>query len=120
MSDPRDRIREYLEALPPDQREALETLRHHIEQAVPDAVECVSYGIPAFCVDGRPLVSYGAGKNHCAFYPMAPEILDAHVGALTGFETSKGTVRFQPERPLPPEIVRSIVLARVVALRQSD
>jgi len=112
-------VANYLGKLPDDQREALESLRSMIRDAVPEAEECISYGIPAFCLDGRPLVSYGASKKHCAFYPMDPEVLEKHLQGLNDFETSKGTIRFQPSAPLPFEVVESILLKRAASIRES-
>ena len=64
-------IDEYLEALDDDQRLALERLRQAILAAAPGAVECISYGLPAFRLDGKALVAFGAAAKHCAFYPMS-------------------------------------------------
>jgi uncharacterized protein YdhG (YjbR/CyaY superfamily) len=61
------------------------------------------------------LVWFGAGAKHCAFYPGA--VVTAHEDELTGYATSKGTVRFQPERPLPASLVRKLVKARIAAIR---
>lgn len=110
-------ITEYLSARPQEQQDALERLRRLIRSCVPEAEECISYGIPAFCLDGKPLVAYGASKTHCALYPMDPNVLTAHLEELSGFETSKGTIRFQPTAPLPDEIVRKLVLARASSIR---
>lgn len=84
-----------------------------IRAAVPQATELVNYGVPAFRLNGRNLVSYGAGKEHCSLYVQSPAVMEAHADALTGYRTSKGTVHFAPERPLPDELVRRLVLARV-------
>jgi len=119
MTNDLQRIEAYLAALRKDQVEALESLRSTIRVAVPEAEECISYGIPAFCLDGRPLVSYGASKKHCSFYPMDPEVLKEHLGKLSDFETSKGTIRFQPSEPLPVAVVESILRKRVASIRGS-
>jgi uncharacterized protein YdhG (YjbR/CyaY superfamily) len=102
----------YLAALPADQRAALQRLRRAIRAAAPRAEECVSYSLPAFRQDGV-LVAYGAAAKHCSFFPMSPAVLAAHAGALRGFETSKGTIRFTPDKPLPAAVVRKIVKARL-------
>lgn len=108
-------IDEYLAALPTDQRAALERLRHAIQAAAPRAEECISYQMPAFRLDGRMLVWFGAAAKHCAFYPGA--VVDAHRGELAGYETSKGTVRFQPDNPLPGRLVRKLVKAQIARRR---
>jgi uncharacterized protein YdhG (YjbR/CyaY superfamily) len=101
----------YLAALSADKRAALERLRRTIHAAAPRAEECISYQIPAFRLDGRMLVWFGAGKNHCAFYPGG--VVDAFKSELRDFRTSKGTVRFQPDHPLPAALVRKLVKARI-------
>jgi len=103
---------EYLAALSADRRAALEQLRETIRAAAPDAEECISYQLPAFRQNGM-LVAFGATENHCAFYLMSSTIVEAHREELKGYDTSKGTVRFQPDRPLPAELVRKLVAARI-------
>lgn len=103
-------VDEYLAALPPDKRAALQWLRARIKAAAPGAEECISYGIPAFRLNGRLLVGFGAAKTHCSFYPGA---MVQSLGAdLDGYDTSKGTIRFQADRPLPASLVRKIVKVR--------
>lgn len=102
-----------LAAQPAEVRMALERLRRVIAAAAPDAVEAVSYGVPAFKYRGRPLVSYGAGKHHCAFYVQSPAVMDAHRDALAGLDTSKGTIRFSHDAPLPDDLVTTLVRARL-------
>jgi uncharacterized protein YdhG (YjbR/CyaY superfamily) len=104
-------IDEYLAALSSDKRAALERLRRMIRAAAPKAEECISYQLPAFRLDGRPLVWFGAAANHCAFYPGA--VVEACKDELKDFETSKGTIRFQPDHPLPAALVRKLVKARI-------
>jgi uncharacterized protein YdhG (YjbR/CyaY superfamily) len=103
----------YLAGLPADKRAALEKLRTAILAAAPGAEECISYQIPAFRLDGKMLVWFGAAANHCAFYPGA--VVEAHEDELKGYKTSKGTIRFSPERPLPSALVRKLVKARIAS-----
>ncbi len=104
-------IDEYLAALSDDKRAALEKLRRAIKAAAPKAEECISYQLPAFRLNGRMLVWFGATANHCAFYPGA--VVEAHKADLKGYDTSKGTIRFQPDHPLPAALVRKLVRARI-------
>jgi uncharacterized protein YdhG (YjbR/CyaY superfamily) len=104
-------IDEYLSPLSHEKRAALEKLRRAIKAAAPGAEECISYGIPAFRLGGRLLVAFGAAVNHCAFYPGAFP-LEAHKKELKAYDTSKGTVRFRADRPLPTTLVRKLVKAR--------
>jgi uncharacterized protein YdhG (YjbR/CyaY superfamily) len=104
-------IDEYLAALSDDKRAALERLRRIIHTAAPRAEECVSYRLPAFRLDGKMLVWFGATANHCAFYPGA--VVEAFQRELKEYGTSKGTIRFQPGNPLPAALVRKLVKARI-------
>ncbi len=106
-------IDEYLAHVPEDQRDALERLRRLIHQTVPRAVEYISYGLPAFRLDDRPLVAFGAAARHCSFYPMSTKTIEDHRAELSRFSTSKGTIRFQPDAPLPAALVRKLVQSRV-------
>jgi len=106
-------IDEYLAALSQDQRSALEVLRRTIKSAAPKAEECISYGLAAFRLDGKPLVAFGASANHCAFYPMSSSTVADHNDELEGYETSKGTIRFPVDKPLPATLVRKLVKARI-------
>ena len=105
-------IDEYLAALSDDKRAALEKLRKTIRAAAPDAEECISYGVPAFRHNGV-LVSFGAAAKHCAFYLMSASTVEAHKDELEGYDTSKGTIRFQADKSLPVALVRKLVKARV-------
>ena len=106
-------IDEYLAALSDDKRAALEKLRKTIRAAAPKAEECISYQLPAFRLDGRMLVAFGATANHCAFYPMSSSTVEAHKDELKDYDTSKGTIRFQADKPLPAALVRKLVKARI-------
>jgi uncharacterized protein YdhG (YjbR/CyaY superfamily) len=105
---------EYLVALSDDKRAALQRLREAIRAAAPGAEERISYGLPAFRLDGRMLVGYGATANHCAFYLMSSTTLEAHREDLMGYDTSKGTIRFQPQEPLPADLVEKLVQVRIL------
>ena len=105
-------VDEYLAAVPADQRAALEKLRRMIRAAAPQAEECISYQLPAFRYQGA-LVAFGAWANHCAFYPMSSALPAAYQKELKKYETSKGTIRFRPDHPLPAVLVRKLVQARI-------
>lgn len=108
-----EQIDRMLAALPEDQQTALQSLRETIAKAAPEAVEAISYALPAFKYRGRPLVSYGASKSHVAFYCMSPAAMEQHNDLLAGYDISKGTIRFQPDKPLPASLVRTLVKARM-------
>jgi uncharacterized protein YdhG (YjbR/CyaY superfamily) len=115
---PRD-VDAYLAALPPDARKALQKLRKTIGEAAPGAEESFSYGVPAFRLEGRPIVCYGASKKHCSLYPMSPSVMKAYARDLEMYSTSKGTIRFSPDRPLPSPLVKKLVKARIAELRKT-
>lgn len=112
MSDIPEATTTFLAAFPAAQREALLALRAEIRQAAPEAEEYMGYGIPAFRQDGA-LVSFGAAKAHCAFYVQSPATMEAFAKDLKGMDTSKGTIRFEPDQPLPADLVHRIVKARL-------
>jgi uncharacterized protein YdhG (YjbR/CyaY superfamily) len=109
-------IDEYLASLSADRRGALQKLRKTIRAAAPGVEECISYGMPGFRYKGRMLVWFGAAANHCAFYPGG--VVQEHAEALKAFKTSKGTIRFQPDQPLPAALVRKIVKERIARNEQ--
>lgn len=104
---------EYLASLPHDKRAALEKLREAIQAAAPGAEECISYQLPAFRLDGKVLVLFGATAKHCSFFPGSGTAVDAHKDDLAEYTTSKGTIRFDADNPLPASLVRKIVKYRI-------
>jgi uncharacterized protein YdhG (YjbR/CyaY superfamily) len=108
----------YLAALDPETRTALEDLRRAIRAAAPKAEECISYGIPGFRLAGRYFVGFGATRNHCAFY--LGSTARRFTQELRDFDTSKGTIRFQPSKPLPVSLVRKLVKARIAERKESN
>src|SRR6476469_908673 len=104
-------IDEYLRTVPADQRAALNKLRRTIHTAFPRAEECISYGIPAFRLDGRVVAWFAAAARHCSFFPGG--VLDPFKSELADYETSKGTIRFQPDHPLPAGLVKKLIKARI-------
>jgi uncharacterized protein YdhG (YjbR/CyaY superfamily) len=112
MSAKPQTIDEYLAPLSNEKRAALEKLRRAIKSAAPKAEECISYQIPAFRLGGRLLVAFGAWTNHCAFYAGSSPV-EAHKDELKAYDTSKGTIRFQADSPLPATLVRKLVKTRI-------
>ena len=107
-------IDDYLAPLPADQQAALGKLRTTIQAAAPDAEEGISYGLAAFKLNGKPLVAMGATEKHCAFYLMSNSTVADHATELAKYDTSRGTIRFAADKPLPAALVKKLVKARVV------
>jgi uncharacterized protein YdhG (YjbR/CyaY superfamily) len=103
---------EFLAQVAEPAQSALRKLRAQIKAAAPDAEEYMGYGVPAFRQNGA-LVSYAAAKAHCSFFVQSPGTMEAFATELTGFGTSKGTIRFQPDKPIPATLVKRIVKARL-------
>jgi uncharacterized protein YdhG (YjbR/CyaY superfamily) len=113
MSPANQTVDGYLAALPEDQRAALERLRRIIKANAPEAVEQIAYGMPAYKYKKRPLIYYGAAKKHCAIYGARPAGFEDELNA---YDTSKGTIRFTPDKPLPDALVKKLVNARIAEI----
>lgn len=109
-------IDDYLATVDDDKRVALQALRKMILAIAPAAQETISYGVPTFKLDGM-LVSFGAAKKHCALYGMSPKVFADLGDELAAYDTSKGTIRFQADTPLPEALVRRVVVARMAENR---
>ena len=108
-------VDEYLASVPEPARSILNKMRAAIRSAMPrQATETISYGIPAFKYEGV-LVWFAAFANHCSLFPTASAI-EAFKDELKGFTTSKGTIQFPTDEPLPATLVKRIVKARVAQL----
>jgi len=104
-------IDEYIGTFPKDVQNTLRKLRQAIKEAAPDAVEAISYQMPAFRLRGN-LVYFAAFKNHIGFYPTSSGI-EAFKKELSSYETSKGAIRFPIGKPLPLSLITKIVRYRV-------
>lgn len=108
------RIDARLASLPPDQREALQVVRRTIASAVPEAVEAISYAMPAFKYRGRGLLCYEAFTAHCSLFPGAG--VHDYADELAGYTLAKGTIQFTPEHPIPTALVARIARDRKAAI----
>lgn len=105
-------VEEYLTGVPGPARSTLNKLRAAIRSAVPpEATETISYRIPAFKYEGI-LLWFAAFSNHCSLFPTAA-VVEAFKDELKGFSTSKGTIHFPTDKPLPIALVKKLVKARV-------
>src|SRR5262249_51955016 len=105
-------IDEYLDGVTAAQRVVLEKLRKTIRAVVPEAEECINYGVAAFRLNGKSLVGFGASAGHCSFYPMTGHTVAAFKEDLKDFKTSKGAICFQPDTPIPAALGRKLGKAR--------
>ena len=111
-SAPKD-VDEYLAGVPEPARTTLNKIRATIRSVVPpEATEGISYGMPAFKYKG-PLMGYAAFARHCSLFPMSGSVIEAFQDDLKGYHTSKGTIQFAMDKPLPAALVKKLVRARI-------
>jgi len=107
-------VDKYLATLPKDKRDALAKLRAAIKAAAPGATEGISYQVPVFKLDGKPLVGFGAATAHCTFFLMSTsDAMRARLAALKGYKLGGGSIQFPADKPLPATLVRTLVKARI-------
>jgi len=110
-------VDEYLARVPEPARSTLNKVRAAIRSAAPaEATEAISYGIPTFKYKG-PLIWFAAFSNHCSLFPTA-SVIEAFKNELKGFDTSKGTIHFPVDQPLPAALVKKMVKARMAEKEQ--
>ena len=106
-------VESYLARCPEPHRTTLEKIRAAIGSVVPkEATEKISYGMPSFHYKGG-LVAYAAFKEHCSFFPMSGRLIEEFAGELKAYKTSKGTIQFAVDKPLPAALVKKMVKARI-------
>jgi len=108
-------VDEYLNELEPDDRAAIDRVYRLAHAEVPDSEQGKGYGMAALIYQGKPLISVMRAKKHIGIYPFSPDAVTsvaAQVQAVPGSGLDKGTIRFQPEHPLPDEVVLALVRFR--------
>jgi uncharacterized protein YdhG (YjbR/CyaY superfamily) len=105
-------VDDYLADLEPNDRAVIEGVYAIARDVVPEAEQGKGYGMPALVYGGKSLLSVMRAKNHIGVYPFSPAAIDAAAGELEGFDRDKGTVRFQPDKPLPEAAIRTMVQFR--------
>jgi uncharacterized protein YdhG (YjbR/CyaY superfamily) len=115
VADPR--VDAYLAKLPDDQRHLLAKLRARVRRVAPEAQETMSYGMPAFSLDGHFLLSYAGWKRHCSIYPIDDQLLDRYAAEIRGHTRTKGSLHFSTTEPLPDALVDDLVRARIADVR---
>jgi uncharacterized protein YdhG (YjbR/CyaY superfamily) len=107
-------VDEYLASFPPAARAVLEEVRRTIHRAAPEAEEAISYQIPTFKLDGKPVVYFAGWKHHISLYPV-PEADGATAERLARYQTGKGTLRFPLDQPVPYDLVAQVVALLLAA-----
>ena len=109
----KEEVDRYLEALDAPKRSTLEVLRASILEVVPEAEQCISYGMPAFKIAGKTVAGFAAFKQHLSYLPHSGSVLSTLGDELAGYEMSKGALRFAIDKPLPKPLVKKLVAARM-------
>jgi uncharacterized protein YdhG (YjbR/CyaY superfamily) len=113
-------VDEYLADIPEPAQSTLKRTRAVIRSVVPaETTEVISYGIPMFKYRGM-LVGYAAFKGHCSLFPTGSGVIEKFAKELEGFPTSRGTIRFPSDKPLPDGLVKKIVKTRVAENKEWD
>jgi uncharacterized protein YdhG (YjbR/CyaY superfamily) len=106
-------IDEYLATLDEPKRSTLAQLRETIMAIIPDAEQCISYGLPAFKVGGSTVAGFAAFKNHLSYLPHSGSVIPALATETKGFSGTKGSLHFPVDRPLPKTLVKKLLVARL-------
>lgn len=109
---PRD-IDEYLASVEEPKRATLEELRRIISEVEPRAVECISYGMPAFKVGGKTIAGFAAFKTHLSYFPHSGSVLPELEAEVSGYTTTKGTLHFAIDNPPPKSLVKKLISVRM-------
>jgi uncharacterized protein YdhG (YjbR/CyaY superfamily) len=108
-----DPVQSYLDALDEPARSTLGTVRDSILQLRPDAQPCLSYGAPAFTVEGKVIAGLAASKGHLSYLPHSGSVLESLADEVAGYERSKGALRFPLDTPLPKALIHELLEARL-------
>ncbi len=110
-------VDEYLDRAPEPQQGTLRQVRATLAKLLPDAEQGLSYGVPAFKIDGTPVAGYAYFKGHCGFYPHSGSVLSqVDPELLAGYKTATGTLRFPIDEPLPDDLIKRLVELRLEEL----
>jgi uncharacterized protein YdhG (YjbR/CyaY superfamily) len=106
-------IDDYLQRLDEPKRSTLSQLRRDILAVVPDADQCISYGVPGFKIDGKTIAGFAAFKNHLSYLPHSGSVFPELADELAGYLKSSGSLRFPIDQPLRPELVEKLIAVRL-------
>jgi len=106
-------VDEYLRGLEEPKRSTLESLRRTILEIVPEAEEVISYRVPAFRVSGKTIAGFAAFKNHLSYLPFSGSVIGQLPNELDRYTTTKSSVHFPIDRPLPKALVKKLIRVRL-------
>jgi uncharacterized protein YdhG (YjbR/CyaY superfamily) len=113
-----DEVDAYLAGVEEPKRSTLEAVRRSIHAVVPEADEGLSYGVPAFRVDGKVVAGLAAFKKHLAYLPHSGSVLADLGDELSGYECTSGSLHFAIDDPLPDDLVRRLIEAKLALLER--
>lgn len=109
----------YLAGLVPAQKKELERIRTLVKKTFPDTEETISYGMPTFKYKGKILIHYAGFKNHMSIFPTADPLMYSNLGKqLEKFRTSKGTLQFTEDNPIPDSLIKELLAIRVKTIEK--
>jgi uncharacterized protein YdhG (YjbR/CyaY superfamily) len=111
-------IDEYLSGLDEPKRTTLQELRQTIQATIPECEECISYGMPAFRVEGAVIAGFAAFKNHLSYLPHSGSVLSELRDDLAGYKSTAGSLHFPIDQPLPKALVRRLIAVRLKEARR--
>ena len=112
-------VDDYVASHPSPANQLLRKVRAVIRKAVPGAVESLSYGIPTYKVNGRPVIYFAGWKEHYSIYPSSARLVATFRDALEPYEVEKGTIRFPLTEPVPATLIGGIAKFRLREARES-
>jgi len=107
-----DDVDAYLAALEEPKRATLVRMRSTIRSIIPDAEECISYGMPAFKIRGKAVAGFAAFTNHLSYFPRSSNVLVENAEDVASYTTTKGTLQFAVDKPLPKALIRKLIATR--------
>ena len=110
---PKQEIDDYLAEVPEPKRGTLQELRQTIRDILPDAEEVISYGLPAFRLNGQEIAGFAAFKNHLAYLPHSGSVLAELHDDLAGYASTEGSLHFPIDKPLPRALVKKLIAVRL-------
>jgi uncharacterized protein YdhG (YjbR/CyaY superfamily) len=112
----KDEVDRYLAALEEPKRSTLDALRRTILDIVPEVEQCISYGVPAFRLQGKVIAGFAAFKNHLSYLPHSGSVFPELGDTILHYKTSSGALQFPVDRPLPKALVKLIAIRKRQAL----